>query len=191
MKRRPRSVVALRTTSHLMEQEVPSVPSDSSRWTTLPVRGRASVRTAAPPIDTFTHSAVKRWSSTTTHAAVPAKTRRWMRRSGARPEGLGERLVWAANISIHALHLDLTAAPEQLDAALDAIPSHLILSLGMVSGGGVEIPALEDEPRRVVGEAVDFLGDDRVWLAPSTPLSPTLDKAALALNYLKSLRASL
>lgn len=105
--------------------------------------------------------------------------------------GLGERLVWAANISIHALHLDLVADPAQLDVALNAIPSHLILSLGMVSGSGVEIPALSEEPRRLVGEAVDYLGDDRVWLSPSTPLSPMLEKAPLAMDYLARLRSSL
>ena len=36
-----------------------------------------------------------------------------------------------------AVHLDLVRAPQQLDAALDAAPSHLSLSLGVVDGRNI------------------------------------------------------
>src|SRR5580704_13020162 len=87
-------------------------------------------------------------------------------------EDVAANLPTAMNLPVAALHLDLVRAPEQLDAALKAIPSRLQLSLGVVDGRNIWktdlVHALE-----LVERAVGAIGSNRVLVAPSCSLLHT------------------
>ncbi|HVX10611.1 MAG TPA: 5-methyltetrahydropteroyltriglutamate--homocysteine S-methyltransferase [Pirellulales bacterium] len=82
---------------------------------------------------------------------------------------LGEILPRVLKLPVHAVHLDLVRAPEQLDAALSVVPAGLTLSLGLVDGRNVWrtdlVPALDRAEK-----AVKHLGGERVLIAPSCSL---------------------
>jgi 5-methyltetrahydropteroyltriglutamate--homocysteine methyltransferase len=83
--------------------------------------------------------------------------------------GVAEHLPSLCRLTIHALHLDLVRAPDQLEPALAAAPAHLSLSLGLIDGRNVWRADLE-EALRTLEHACDRLGGDRVLVAPSCSL---------------------
>ncbi|MCS6797480.1 MAG: 5-methyltetrahydropteroyltriglutamate--homocysteine S-methyltransferase [Myxococcota bacterium] len=97
--------------------------------------------------------------------------------SGSRPRmllatyfgALGDNASLALDSGFDALHVDLVRAPLQLDALLAAVPSSMILSLGLVDGRNVwrtDLDAAADQLDR----AVAALGPARVWVGPSCSL---------------------
>jgi 5-methyltetrahydropteroyltriglutamate--homocysteine methyltransferase len=83
--------------------------------------------------------------------------------------GLEGNLDPALRLPVHALHLDLVRAPEQLEAALAAAPETLSLSLGLVDGRNIWRTDL-DHALATAERAVARLGPDRVQVAPSCSL---------------------
>ena len=97
--------------------------------------------------------------------------------------GLGANRRDFLRLPVHALHVDLVRAPEELDAIVQELPAGVQLSLGIVDGRnvwrtdfGAVLPLLEN--------ALDVLGADRLLLGPSCSLQhvpvtlrnePTLD----------------
>jgi 5-methyltetrahydropteroyltriglutamate--homocysteine methyltransferase len=84
-------------------------------------------------------------------------------------EGLKDNLVLATSLPVKALHIDLVRCPEQLDAVLDAIPAHLILSLGVVDGRNIWKNDFE-QSLKFIQNAVNKLGSERIFIAPSCSL---------------------
>jgi 5-methyltetrahydropteroyltriglutamate--homocysteine methyltransferase len=82
---------------------------------------------------------------------------------------LRDNLPTALQLPVAALHLDLVRAPEQLDQALTAVPSHMALSLGVVNGRNV----WKTDLQRALGllhRAVETLSSERVLIGPSCSL---------------------
>lgn len=91
-------------------------------------------------------------------------------------DDLGANQDLALSLPFHAVHLDLTRGTTDLDAVLATVkPTNKILSLGVVSGRNIwkvkYATALAP-----LKKAVAELGDERVWVAPSSSLlhSPIL-----------------
>jgi len=84
-------------------------------------------------------------------------------------EALRDNVTLAAGLPVHALHLDLVRAPEQLDPLLAVIPRGLSLSLGLVDGRNIWRNDLSVS-LGVVERAVTALGEQRVMVAPSCSL---------------------
>ena len=82
---------------------------------------------------------------------------------------LGDNLAAALDLKVAALHLDLVRAPSQLTRALDSMPPHLSLSLGVVDGRNIWRADL-DTAFRLVDRAARTLGPDRTLVAPSCSL---------------------
>jgi 5-methyltetrahydropteroyltriglutamate--homocysteine methyltransferase len=81
-------------------------------------------------------------------------------------------LPLAVHAGFEALHVDLVRAPEQLAQLLPALDATTILSLGVVDGRNVWRTDL-DRAHALVRRAVDELGPERVWVAPSCSLLHT------------------
>src|SRR5690606_13574281 len=75
----------------------------------------------------------------------------------------------AVNLPVHALHLDLVRGENQLDTVLSKVPASLTLSLGVVEGRNIWKNDYEKSLQKIK-QAVDVLGADRVWVAPSSSL---------------------
>ena len=89
-------------------------------------------------------------------------------------------LALAVNAGFEALHVDLVRAPDQLAHLLPVVDSATILSLGVVDGRNVWRTDL-DRAHALIRRAVERVGVDRVWVAPSCSLlhSPVdLDREA-------------
>lgn len=84
-------------------------------------------------------------------------------------EGLRDITGVAVNLPVHALHLDLVRAPQQLDAVLDTIPERLTLSLGVVDGRNIWKNDFQAS-LELVSKAIGRIGHERVMLAPSCSL---------------------
>jgi len=84
-------------------------------------------------------------------------------------DGLRENLDSALHLPISALHLDLVRAPEQLRQALPKMPRSLLLSLGVIDGRNVWRNDL-DNSLALIEHAVQGLGPDRIFIAPSCSL---------------------
>jgi 5-methyltetrahydropteroyltriglutamate--homocysteine methyltransferase len=84
-------------------------------------------------------------------------------------EGLRDNVATALKLPIHALHLDLVRAPEQLAAVLPLVPGWLSLSLGVVDGRNIWKNDYQAS-LGLIDAAVALLGPDRVLLAPSCSL---------------------
>ncbi len=81
---------------------------------------------------------------------------------------LREHLRLACHLPVDGLHLDLCRAPQQLLPAMDWLPSHKVLSLGVVDGRNIwrgDLTGLLD----TLDPVAQQLGD-RLWLAPSCSL---------------------
>lgn len=83
--------------------------------------------------------------------------------------GLGENTATAFQLPVTALHLDLVRAPEQLHQIARDVPSHLMLSLGIVDGRNIWKTDLERVLRLVDG-LTSAIGLERILLAPSCSL---------------------
>ncbi len=99
-----------------------------------------------------------------------------------------DNLDLALHLPVDALHLDLVRAPEQLAEALEQIPDGLILSLGVVDGRNIWRTDLE-KAAALVQQAVDQLGADRVWVAPSCSLLHVPQDLALETELDEELRS--
>jgi len=75
----------------------------------------------------------------------------------------------AVNLPVHALHIDLVRGEKQLDTILAKVPASLTLSLGVVEGRNIWKNDYEKSLAKIQ-QAVDALGKDRVWVAPSSSL---------------------
>ncbi|SKB64418.1 methionine synthase (B12-independent) [Parapedobacter luteus] len=84
-------------------------------------------------------------------------------------EALQENAQTALRLPVQALHVDLVRGEKQLDELLPAVPANLILSLGVVDGRNIWKNDYEASLRKIK-QAVDTLGADRVWVAPSSSL---------------------
>ncbi len=84
-------------------------------------------------------------------------------------EGLRDNVATALRLPIHALHLDLVRAPEQLETILPQVPAWLALSLGVVDGRNIWKNDYAAS-LALVQAAVARLGAGRVLLAPSCSL---------------------
>jgi 5-methyltetrahydropteroyltriglutamate--homocysteine methyltransferase len=84
-------------------------------------------------------------------------------------EGLRDNAEFAVHLSVHALHLDLVRAPQQLDAVLAIVPERLHVSLGIVDGRNLWKNDFQASLARI-SQAVERLGSERVLLAPSCSL---------------------
>lgn len=82
---------------------------------------------------------------------------------------LGDSLPLALEAKLDAVHVDLVRAPQQLAPVLDALDDMTILSLGVVDGRNVWRTDL-DAAHAGVRSAIERLGTDRVWIAPSCSL---------------------
>jgi len=82
---------------------------------------------------------------------------------------LGDNLAAALKMPVAAVHLDLARAPEQLDRALEAAPSGMALSLGVIDGRNVWRGDLE-RALGLLDKAAAKLGPDRIMVAPSCSL---------------------
>jgi 5-methyltetrahydropteroyltriglutamate--homocysteine methyltransferase len=83
--------------------------------------------------------------------------------------GLGPNFPTALGLPVAGLHLDLVAAPDQLEPALQGASPSLTLSLGLVDGRNVWRSDLDAAVARVE-TAIAALGPDRVIVAPSSSL---------------------
>ncbi|NII74111.1 5-methyltetrahydropteroyltriglutamate--homocysteine methyltransferase [Dyella sp. SG562] len=94
---------------------------------------------------------------------------------------LGDNLRLAQELPVDGLHVDLVRAPAQLDAVLETLPAERVLSLGVVDGRNVWRADL-DRAMAVTRAAIERVGKQRVWLAPScsllhVPVDATLEKS--------------
>lgn len=75
----------------------------------------------------------------------------------------------ATALPVNALHIDLVRAPQQLEEVLQSFPKNLILSLGVVDGRNIwKNDFLESV--EYINKAVEELGSERVFVAPSCSL---------------------
>lgn len=84
-------------------------------------------------------------------------------------DGLRDNLKTATTLPVHALHIDLVRAPDQLQDVLQQLPDAMMLSLGIVDGRNVW---RNDYQRSLhfVQQAINRLGASRVMIAPSCSL---------------------
>lgn len=84
-------------------------------------------------------------------------------------ESLGENAQTALSLPVEVLHVDLVRGENQLDDLLPQVPQNLVLSLGVVDGRNIWKNDYETSLQKI-NKAVDTLGADRVWVAPSSSL---------------------
>lgn len=87
-------------------------------------------------------------------------------------EALGDNTALATSLPVQALHIDLVRAQEQLDEVLHAAPESLSLSLGVVDGRNIWKNDYE-KSLRLIKKAIAVLGEERVFIAPSSSLLHT------------------
>jgi 5-methyltetrahydropteroyltriglutamate--homocysteine methyltransferase len=87
-------------------------------------------------------------------------------------ESIGDNIPLATSLPVCALHLDLVRAPGQLGDVLKQIPPKMSLSLGVVDGRNIWINEFETS-LRLIRQAVNQLGEERVMIAPSCSLLHT------------------
>lgn len=87
-------------------------------------------------------------------------------------DGLRDNLELATSLPVRALHIDLIRYPQQLDHVLTALPDKMSLSLGIVDGRNIW---KNDYTRSLalIDQAVNRLGEARVFIAPSCSLLHT------------------
>ncbi|MGH8744775.1 MAG: 5-methyltetrahydropteroyltriglutamate--homocysteine S-methyltransferase, partial [Burkholderiales bacterium] len=84
-------------------------------------------------------------------------------------EGLRDNTELAVSLPVHALHLDLVRAPQQLDSVLTNAPDSLTLSLGVVDGRNIWKNDFENS-LALISKAIDKIGNERVMIASSCSL---------------------
>jgi len=80
-----------------------------------------------------------------------------------------ENVSVASRLPIDMLHLDVTRAENELETVLNALPSGVQLSLGVVDGRNIWRNDFE-RSRGFIEKAKKALGADRLWIAPSCSL---------------------
>ena len=83
----------------------------------------------------------------------------------------GENLETALSLPLHTLHLDLVRCPSQLDDILDSgkLKANVNLSLGVVDGRNIWKNDFQHS-LTMISKAVEEIGANRVWIAPSCSL---------------------
>lgn len=76
--------------------------------------------------------------------------------------------AFIANLPVDGIHIDLVRAPEQLGPWVNAIPSHWILSAGVIDGRNIWRNDL-DKTLALLAPWKDRIGE-RLWVAPSCSL---------------------
>jgi len=84
-------------------------------------------------------------------------------------EGLGNNLALTTSLPVNVLHIDLVRAENQLADVLAQLKENTILSLGIVDGRNIWKNDFEHSIA-TIDQAVEKLGIDRVWIAPSCSL---------------------
>lgn len=87
-------------------------------------------------------------------------------------ERIGTNIDFVINTPISAIHIDLVRAPGQLETILKSIPSTVSLSLGLINGRNIW-KANFDAALTTAQKAIDTLGSERVFIAPSCSLLHT------------------
>jgi 5-methyltetrahydropteroyltriglutamate--homocysteine methyltransferase len=82
---------------------------------------------------------------------------------------LGKNLDFAVKLPVQAIHLDLSAAPEQLENVLKILPPKMKLSAGVIEGRNVWTADLE-RVLSTLEKAKASLGADRLIISPSCSL---------------------
>jgi len=82
---------------------------------------------------------------------------------------LDDNVELAVSLPADGLHIDLVRAPQQLDAVLNVLPQHWVLSLGVVNGRNIWRTDL-DQALQQIQRAQERIGAERLWLAPSCSL---------------------
>ncbi|MEJ0000439.1 MAG: 5-methyltetrahydropteroyltriglutamate--homocysteine S-methyltransferase [Verrucomicrobiota bacterium] len=82
---------------------------------------------------------------------------------------LGDNLRAFADLPVHALHIDATRGAVEVDEIARQIGDEKILSLGVVDGRNIWRNDY-GKSLALIRRAVDRLGEERVWLAPSCSL---------------------
>ncbi|WP_057937185.1 5-methyltetrahydropteroyltriglutamate--homocysteine S-methyltransferase [Algoriphagus resistens] len=83
----------------------------------------------------------------------------------------GENLETALSLPVHTLHLDLVRCPSQLDDILDSgkLKANVKLSLGIIDGRNIWKNDFQ-QSLSLINKAVDCIGVERIWIAPSCSL---------------------
>lgn len=76
--------------------------------------------------------------------------------------------IWITRLPVDGIHIDLVRAPEQLDTWLQVLPSHWILSAGVIDGRNIWRTDL-DKTLQTLKPVAERLGE-RLWIAPSCSL---------------------
>ncbi|CAO3611026.1 unnamed protein product [Cunninghamella echinulata] len=84
--------------------------------------------------------------------------------------GRVENNILSLKDHVDGIHLDLVRAPQELDTVLPLLTNNQVLSAGVVDGRNIWINNLE-KSIALVKKAVDALGQDRVFVAPSCSLA--------------------
>ncbi|WP_316807460.1 5-methyltetrahydropteroyltriglutamate--homocysteine S-methyltransferase [Pedobacter agri] len=84
-------------------------------------------------------------------------------------EGLDNNLDLVVSLPVSVLHIDLVRAEEQLAEVLSKLNENTTLSLGLVDGRNIWKNDY-DHSLSLINHAVQKLGKDRVWIAPSCSL---------------------
>lgn len=87
-------------------------------------------------------------------------------------DGLKSNASLATSLPINVLHIDLVRNPEQLEDLLKSAPEGLSLSLGIIDGRNIWKNDYE-KSLSVIKEAVEKLGSERIFIAPSCSLLHT------------------
>ncbi|WP_028672559.1 5-methyltetrahydropteroyltriglutamate--homocysteine S-methyltransferase [Saccharospirillum impatiens] len=81
---------------------------------------------------------------------------------------LDDNVTLTCNLPVAGIHLDAVSAPHEVTQLVDWLPSHKVLSLGVVSGRNIWRTDL-DQALQTLKTAQAKLGD-RLWVAPSSSL---------------------
>lgn len=83
--------------------------------------------------------------------------------------GLEDHTDLTCSLPVDVLHVDLVRSPEQLAEVMAKIPKEKILSLGIIDGRNIWKNDFE-KSLSTINTAIEGLGKDHVWIAPSCSL---------------------
>ncbi|MDR2690083.1 MAG: 5-methyltetrahydropteroyltriglutamate--homocysteine S-methyltransferase [Azoarcus sp.] len=83
---------------------------------------------------------------------------------------LGEHLNLACRLPIAGLHIDAVRAPEDIARAIDWLPAHKVLSLGLIDGRNIWRTDLDLTLTRLRSHLEHLSPAREIWLAPSCSL---------------------
>jgi 5-methyltetrahydropteroyltriglutamate--homocysteine methyltransferase len=82
---------------------------------------------------------------------------------------LGDNLNAFAQLPVHGLHVDATKSVKEIGNLIRQLDSKKILSLGVVDGRNIWRTDYQ-KSLEIIRHTVSFLGEERVWIAPSCSL---------------------